>query len=200
MCEPFFVHQGRVVYQARADGGLAKADQEIIARIFLKVRELYQKEGGKFPAPILGLNWWYSNAVSPSMDEVCKEINGWAIEDVKDEKDPKTIAVKAGSQLSKFLDCRANGSTLSGNWLYIGMYPDAGNLTQRRVNADPSGLGRFQNWTFNWPANRSILYNSASADINGKPYDPKRLTLAWNGEKWTGDVPDYKVDSPPDKL
>src|ERR1035438_6771071 len=131
MCEPFFVHQGRVVYQARADGGMAKADQEIIARIFLKVRDLYQKEGGKFPAPILGLNWWYSNAVSPSMDEVCKEINGWAIEDVKDEKDPKTIAIKAGSQLSKFLDCRADGSTLSGNWLYVGMYTDAGNLTVR---------------------------------------------------------------------
>ena len=29
--------------------GDAKLDQEILARIFLKVRELYQKEGGKFP-------------------------------------------------------------------------------------------------------------------------------------------------------
>src|ERR1019366_9161565 len=76
--------------------GLAKADQEIIARIFLKVKELYQQEGGKFPAPILGLNWWYSDPLHPSMDEVCKEINGWAIEDVRDEKDPKTIPVKAG--------------------------------------------------------------------------------------------------------
>ena len=31
----------------------AKLDQEILARIFLKVRALYQKEGGKFPDPIL---------------------------------------------------------------------------------------------------------------------------------------------------
>ena len=33
--------------------GHARLDQEILARIFLKVRELYQKEGGKFPDPIL---------------------------------------------------------------------------------------------------------------------------------------------------
>ena len=178
--------------------GLAKADQEIIARIFLRVRELYQKEGGKFPAPILGLNWWYSDPLHPSMDEVCKEINGWAIEDVKDEKDPKTIAIKAGSQLSKFLDCRADGSTLSGNWLYVGMYTDAGNMTQRRVNADPTGQGRYSNWAFNWPANRRIMYNRCSADASGKPWDPKRPVISWNGEKWVGDVPDYKVDSPPD--
>jgi formate dehydrogenase major subunit len=64
--------------------GQAKPDQEIIARLFLKVRELYQKEGGKFPEPILNLNWWYSNPVNPSLEEVCKEINGWALADVHD--------------------------------------------------------------------------------------------------------------------
>ena len=178
--------------------GLAKADQEIMARIFLKVRELYQKEGGKVPEPILNLNWWYSDSVNPSMDEVCKEINGWAITDVKDEKDPKQIALKAGQQVGKFLDLRADGSTLSGNWLYVGSYTEAGNLTQRRVKDDPSGMGRYSNWSFNWPANRRIMYNRASADLKGKPWDPKRPVIAWNGEKWVGDVPDYKVDSPPE--
>jgi formate dehydrogenase major subunit len=164
--------------------GLAKADQEIIARIFLKVRELYQKEGGKNPEPVLNLNWWYTNPVNPSMDEVCKEINGWVID--------------TGQQVAKFLDLQADGSTLSGNWLYVGMYTDAGNLTQRRIKEDPSGMFRHSNWTFNWPANRRILYNRCSADRQGKPWDPKRRTLAWNGSKWVGDVPDYKVDSPPD--
>src|SRR3989440_2287878 len=37
-----------------------KVDQEIVARIFLKVRELYKKEGGKFPDPVLNLTWNYS--------------------------------------------------------------------------------------------------------------------------------------------
>ena len=178
--------------------GQAKADQEIMARIFLKVRELYQKEGGKVPEPVLNLNWWYSNPLSPSLDEVCKEINGWAVTDVKDEKDPKQIALKAGSQMGKFLDLRADGSTLCGNWLYVGSYTDAGNLTQRRVKDDPSGMGRYSNWSFNWPANRRIMYNRASADARGKPWDPKRPVIAWNGEKWVGDVPDYKIDSPPE--
>jgi formate dehydrogenase major subunit len=38
--------------------------------------------------------------------------------------------------------------------------------------------------------NRRILYNRASCDINGKPYNTKRKLLAWNGDKWVGDVPD----------
>lgn len=177
--------------------GDAKPDQEIIARLFVKIRELYQKEGGTFPEPILNLNWWYTAPERPSLDEVAKEINGWALTDIKDEKDPKQIALKAGSQLAKFLDTRADGSTLSGNWLYIGMYTDAGNLTQRRVAADPSGMGRFSQWAFNWPANRRIMYNRCSADAEGKPWDPRRPAISWNGEKWVGDVPDYKPDSPP---
>src|SRR5207244_7540130 len=30
-----------------------RLDQDIVAQIFLKVRELYKKDGGKFPDPIL---------------------------------------------------------------------------------------------------------------------------------------------------
>ena len=40
--------------------GQARLDQDILAQIFLKVRELYQKEGGKFPDPILNLTWDYT--------------------------------------------------------------------------------------------------------------------------------------------
>src|ERR1044071_3870743 len=47
-------------YVAVPTPGQAKVDQEILARIFLKVRELYQKEGGKFPDPILNLSWSYT--------------------------------------------------------------------------------------------------------------------------------------------
>jgi len=196
-----FTNSGRWIqwkWKAVDPPGDSKPDQEIIARIFLKVRELYQKDGGKAPEPVLNLNWWYTTPLKPSMDEVCKEINGWTLADQKDDKG--NVTLKAGSQLGKFLDAKADGTTLTGNWLYIGMYTEAGNLTQRRVNTDPSGLGRYSNWAFNWPANRRILYNRCSSDINGKPYDPKRPTLAWNGERWIGDVPDYKPDSPPDHL
>ena len=66
--------------------GDAKLDQEILARIFLKVRELYQKDGGKFPDAILNLSWAYTNPNNPSLTEVAKEINGKALADLKDEK------------------------------------------------------------------------------------------------------------------
>jgi formate dehydrogenase major subunit len=195
-----FVNSARWIqwkWKAVDPPGDAKADQEIIGRIFLKVRELYEKEGGKFPDPIRDLNWWYSNPFSPSFDEVSKEINGWAIADVKDEKSG-AVAVKAGSQLSKFLDTRADGTTLSGNWLYIGMYTDAGNMAQRRSFADASGLGRYPDWGFSWPANRRVLYNRCSADGKGRPWDPSRVGIAWNGQRWVGDTPDITADSPPE--
>jgi formate dehydrogenase major subunit len=179
--------------------GDAKPDQEIIARLFLRIRELYEKEGGRFPDPVLNLNWWYTNAGSPSLEEVCKEINGWALEDIHDEKDPKKIVLNAEQQLGKFLDLRANGSTLSGNWLYVGMYTEEGNLTKRRGTVDPSGLGAYPQWTFNWPANRRVMYNRCSADAKGRPWDPERAVVRWTGQKWVGDVPDYKPDAPPEQ-
>ncbi len=42
----------------------------------------------------------------------------------------------------------------------------------RRDNTDPDDAGFYSKWAFSWPANRRILYNRASADINGKPWDP----------------------------
>jgi formate dehydrogenase major subunit len=194
-----FVNSARWIqwkWKAVDPPGDAKPDQEIIGRIFLKVRELYERDGGTYPEPIRHLNWWYSNPASPSFDEVCKEINGWAIEDVRDTTG--STVVRAGQQLSRFADARADGSTLSGNWLYIGMYTDAGNLTQRRSYADPSALGRFPEWAVSWPANRRILYNRCSADATGRPWDPTRVGIQWNGQRWVGDMPDYTVDSPPD--
>jgi formate dehydrogenase major subunit len=194
-----FVNSARWIqwkWKAVDPPGEAKPDQEIIARIFLAVRDLYQREGGRVADPVRHLNWWYANASSPALDEVAKEINGWAIRDVKDDR-TGAVAVRGGQQLARSIDARADGSTLSGNWLYIGMYTDAGNLTQRRSPADPSGLGRYPEWAFSWPANRRILYNRCSADAEGRPWDPARPGVAWTGERWTGDVPDITVDSPP---
>ena len=71
-------------------------------------------------------------------------------------------------------------------------------MMARRGQEDPTGLGLFPNWAWNWPANRRILYNRASADADGKPWDPSRAPLKWNGSTWTGDVPDYRADAAPD--
>src|SRR6266849_6158016 len=92
--------------------GDAKVDQEILARIFLKVRELYQKEGGKFPDPILNAAWSYTNPRNPSLSEVAKELNGRALGDVTDPATQTTM--KAGQQLPGFAWLRDDGSTSSG--------------------------------------------------------------------------------------
>src|SRR5262245_40313287 len=179
--------------------GDAKLDQEILARIFLKVRELYQKEGGKFPDAILNAAWAYSNPNNPSLAEVAKEINGKALADVKDEKQTPP-EWKAGQQLPGFAWLRDDGTTSCGNWLYCGSWPDAGPATQRRNPDDPSGLGIHPQWAWSWPANRRVMYNRASCDLNGKPWDPTRKQVWWNEAtgKWVGnDVPDFKADSNP---
>ena len=175
-----------------------KLDQEILARIFLKVKEKYQKEGGKFPDPILNLSWAYTNPFNPSLSEVAKEINGKAIADVTDEKTQTTI--KAGQQLPGFAFLRNDGSTMSGNWLYCGSWTEAGAMMQRRGTEDPSGLGIYPNWGWSWPMNRRVLYNRASCNLDGKPWDPERRQVWWNesAQKWVGnDVPDFKPDSNP---
>jgi formate dehydrogenase major subunit len=177
--------------------GEVKTDQEVLARIFLAVRDLYKKEGGANPEPVLNLSWNYTNPYSPDLAEVLKEINGKALTDIKDPKDPSKILVKEGEQLPGFGVLQDDGSTACGNWLYSGCYTQAGNMTQRRNNADPLGLGMYHEWTYSWPANRRIMYNRASADAKGRPWDPTRPGIVWNGEKWVGDVPDFKPDSPP---
>ena len=42
-----------------------------------------------------------------------------------------------------------------------------GNKAKNRDNTD-EGMSNFLNWSYAWPANRRILYNRASADLNGK--------------------------------
>ena len=179
--------------------GDSRTDQEIVARIFLKVRELYQKEGGKFPDAILNASWPYTNPTSPSLAEVAKEINGKALADLKDEKQTPQ-EWKAGQQLPGFSWLRDDGTTSCGNWLYCGSWPDTGSNTQRRSTEDPSGLGIYPNWAWSWPANRRVMYNRASCNLEGKPWDPNRKQVWWNeaAGKWVGnDVPDFKADSDP---
>jgi formate dehydrogenase major subunit len=177
--------------------GSAKSDQEILARLVLAVKELYRAEGGALPEAIAALSWTYTNPTCPDLSEVLKDINGKAVADVLDAKDKSKVLKPAGQQLDGFAQLQDDGTTSCGNWLYSGAFTEAGNNTMRRSNADPTGLGMFHSWAFSWPANRRVMYNRASADKDGKPWDVARSGIRWNGEKWVGDVPDIKPDSKP---
>jgi formate dehydrogenase major subunit len=177
--------------------GDARLDQDILAQIFLKVRDLYKNEGGKFPDPIVNARWPYTDPHHPALADVAREINGQALADLTD---PTGATIKTGQQLPGFAWLKDDGTTLCGNWLYSGSWTEAGNQMARRGTDDPSGLGIYPTWAWSWPANRRVLYNRASCNPAGAPWDPDRRQVWWNqtAGRWVGnDVPDFKVDSRP---
>jgi formate dehydrogenase major subunit len=198
-----FTNSGRVIqwHWKAADGpGESKGDIEIMASLFLKLKEMYAKDGGKLPEPILNLTWPHRIPNKPSPEELLMEISGKALGEVFDPVDKTKVLVKPGEQVAGFAQLRDDGSTSCGNWIYGGCWSQAGNLTARRDNADPSGLGQTLNWGFAWPANRRIIYNRASCDLAGKPWDPKRAVIRWTGTAWAGnDVPDMRPNAAPEE-
>jgi len=178
--------------------GEARSDIPIMAEIFTRMRAMYQTEGGAFPDPIVNLSWPYARPNDPSPQELAREYSGKALKDLADPKDSSKITRKAGEQLAGFAELRNDGSTSSGCWIFCGAWGPTGNLMARRDNSDPTGIGQTVNWAFAWPANRRVLYNRASCDPSGKPFNPDRALVSWNGTAWGGaDIPDFKVDEDP---
>jgi formate dehydrogenase major subunit len=181
--------------------GEAKRDTWIMAQIHLRLKELYQKEGGAFPDPIANLQWPYADPGDPKAEEIAQEINGRALSTVMDATDPTKVVAEAGKLLPAFSALRDDGSTSCGCWIYSGCFTEDGNNMARRDTTDPDETGAYSKWAFSWPANRRILYNRASADLAGKAWDPSRKLIEWNGEKWAGyDVPDIAPTAKPDQV
>jgi formate dehydrogenase major subunit len=184
--EGSFVNSGRWSQwkdQVIPPQGNARHDHWVLADLFDRVKKLYASNGGKFPDPIKAMTLAYADPLKPSFDELAREVNG---------KDLTT-----GKQMASFALLKSDGSTTAGNWIYTSSYPEAGNLMKRRQGIenptanDPTGMGFYPNWAWSWPLNRRVLYNRASADLAGNPWDPKRPGIKWDGAKWVGDVPDY---------
>ena len=197
-----FTNSARVIkwhWKALDPPGDAKDEFWIMANFFMKLRDLYKKEGGVYPDPIMNLTWNFRNPYHPTAEEILHEMNGYALEDLTDDKG--NVIVKKGERIPGFGVLRDDGTTACGMWLYSGVFPQSGNRAKSVDTSDPSGLGIYPNYGFAWPANRRILYNRASADPSGKPWDPNRKLVWWNDVemKWVGnDVPDIKPDLTPD--
>ncbi|WP_270220923.1 formate dehydrogenase-N subunit alpha [Kosakonia cowanii] len=175
--------------------GEALHDGKILGRLFMRLRELYQQEGGANPTPLLNMSWQYNDPYDPQPEEIAREANGKALQDLYDDKGQ--LIAKKGQQLSSFAQLRDDGSTSSFCWVYCGSWTERGNQMANRDNSDPHGLGCTPGWAWSWPANRRILYNRASADPAGKAWDAKRALLHWDGQRWTGmDVADYSQAAP----
>lgn len=172
-------------YKAVDPVGESLPDYEICDRLWTRICKLYKDEGGKCPEPILNTKWDYY--VDGKMDPrpVAWALNGYN--------------TKTGKLLKSFANLAADGSTANAMWIYGGFYNNndapldpAQQPVGNRGKKDPDGLGLFPNWGYAWPVNRRIIYNRASADMQGKPWNSKRMLVEWDGTKWnTNDVPDF---------
>jgi formate dehydrogenase major subunit len=122
----------------------------------------------------------------PDVHKVLKEINGY------DTAEPSR-------HLAGFHVLKDDGSTTCASWLYCGVFPAPGqNLAARKESLPPGYEGAYSNWGFSWPANRRVMYNRASADLQGRPWSQRKAWIWWDGQRWTGyDVPDFPVNKPP---
>jgi formate dehydrogenase major subunit len=201
-------------YRAVLPPGEAAPDLDIMSRLMKKIQELYEEEGGAYPDPVLKLDWPYGDEVDP--DFVAREINGYALEAFT----VGVRTYQAGELIDWFGDLQSNGKTSSGNWLFCNQYTaatakdkadypelitvvqkDAGtaaiesiNKAKKRNNVDTSlnEVGLHANWSWCWPRNRRIIYNRASVDLNGAPWDADHPVLRWTGTGWdpAGDIID----------
>ena len=153
-------------YKAVEPLGEAKSDLWIIDKFARNMQKAYA-QGGACPEPITKLSWNYGGTEDPDVQLVAK--------------------------VPMFKYLQDDGSTVSGCWIYCGSYTKEGNQMARRDATDlPNKLGMFPKWSWCWPVNRRIIYNRASVNPDGVPFNPNRAVIAWDPQekKWKGDVPD----------
>jgi formate dehydrogenase major subunit len=169
--------------------GQTRSDGDIILALWKEIRALYEKQGGAFPEPILGLYADYATNGAYDAAKVAKRLSGTFLKET-------TVGGKtyqAGQQVPGFAALTDDGSTACGCWIFSGYFTDEGNQAARRDRTQTPAqaqIGLFPRWAWSWPANRRIMYNRASVDPAGQPLNPSRAVIAWDGEKWAGDVPD----------
>ncbi len=168
-------------YKAVDPPGEAMPDMEIMDLLMHKIKQLYEADPS---APgrevVTNLVWDYGEI---NADIVAREVNGYDL--------------TTGQLVNLFTGLKADGTTTSGNWLYCNQYTEAaGNKMKRRVPVDNSakGVGLYSNWSWCWPFNRRIIYNRASVDLDGNPWDTEHPVTYWTGSAWApqGDLSDQK--------
>jgi formate dehydrogenase major subunit len=191
-------------YKAAQAPGDAKSDGDILMDLMKKVKYLYKKDkNAVFPEPIVNLKWDYTTNGEFDAHKMAKEINGYFLKDVT----VNGKLCKKGTLVPSFAWLQADGSTSSANWLYCNSYTEKGNMAARRTR-EKSGIGLNLEWAWCWPVNRRIIYNRASVDLQGNPWDKEHPVIQFEGEvkdgkyvskKWVGDVPDggwYPMQNP----
>ena len=145
------------------------------------------------------MTWGYTNPVAPDLGEVLKEINGKALVDIPDPADKtKTKMIRtAGQQLEASASSRTTARRPAATGCTSASTPRP--ATTRSAVRPPirrasgcSTTGRSPG-----PPTAASCTTARPPTPRGRPGIRRGPGIVWNGEKWVGDVPDIKPDSPP---
>jgi formate dehydrogenase major subunit len=173
--------------------GECRSDTWFVYELGKRLKKLYAESTAARDQGIKNLVWEYEHEDErerkrgePSALKILKEINGF-------------YSAEPEKHVPGFGDLKADGSTTCASWIYSGVYPAPDKNLAARRNPDPPGeRGAHLNWAWAWPANRRVMYNRASADLEGKPWSERKKWVWWDGSRWTGyDVPDFSATRPP---
>ena len=159
-----------------------------------------------FREPIVNLKWDYETDGQYDPHKVAKEINGYFLQDVTvngknvSKKEPWCRVLPSCRRTVPPL--RATGCTATATRKKGTCRPGAGKKDA------PNNIGLYPEFAWCWPVNRRIIYNRASVDLKGQPWDEKDWVIKFAGnaengkyvsKKWLGDVPDggwYPLQNP----
>lgn len=171
---------------ASAEGGLGGETTQIVTAPSASAQSFGAAQGqppGSAPAPALP----QQDEGDPDSLKILREINGY-------------YTGNLSKHLAGFGDLKDDGSTTCASWIYCGVFPapSENRSANRKPDAPDAPGGAQLGWGYTWPANRRVMYNRASADLNGKPWSERKKYIWWEGGKWVGyDVPDFAPTKPP---
>jgi formate dehydrogenase major subunit len=182
-------------HKAAEAPGDCRTDPWFTYQLGLRLKRLYATSSAPRDQGFKNLTWDFESQDAharrtgePDALKILKEINGYATDD-------------PARHLAGFGDLKDDGSTTCASWIYCGVYPAPDQNRAASKRPDPPGVpGAQLDWGWAWPANRRIMYNRASADLQGRPWSERKKWVWWDGgqKKWVGhDVPDFAVTKPP---
>jgi formate dehydrogenase major subunit len=179
-------------FKAADPPGDCRSDHWFTYRLGKRLQTLYADSTLPRDQGIKNLVWDYepdhpeSIPGEPDATKILKEINGYF------SNDPSR-------HLEGFEALKDDGSTTCASWIYCGVFPaPARNLATQKEPLPPGYEGAYNSWGWAWPANRRVMYNRASADLQGRPWSERKRWIWWDSEQWTGyDVPDFPLRKPP---
>jgi formate dehydrogenase major subunit len=189
-------------YKAADPPGDCRSDLWFTHQLAKRLKKMYEASTERRDEGFKNLTWDFDpdgsephdpgevppTAGDPDGLKILKEINGYYTDEPT-------------KHVAGFGDLKDDGSTTCASWIYCGVFPAPGQNRSASRKADPPGTpGAQLGWGYAWPANRRIMYNRVSADLNGRPWSERKKWVWWDEaqKKWVGyDVPDFATTKSP---